>query len=253
MADEPRRRAKVAAALGNVSAGEHQTLKDRALALQDFWGKPPDADKPLLAKFRQAVKDYYLLEQLRRCCYCSAELVGGNRTFDAEHILDKKTYPEFMFNLANIAVACARCNTRKSKRKVLHNDHPRPTTVPAATADYLLVHPHLDEWSDHLMFGEFRRISPRGGSAKGKETVRICGLDALNAARMADELVRHLGFEAAGAEKALDRFFKLKRRSLRLQELDYLQELAEAFELEVARDMVTKLRHELDPPEQPDA
>lgn len=249
MADEPRRRAKAAVALNNVSAGEHQILKDRAVAHQDFWGKPPDTDKPLLSKFRQAVKDYYFLEQLRRCCYCSAELIGGNRTFDAEHILDKSTYPEFMFSLDNIAVACARCNTRKSKRKVLQNDDPRPTTVPAAAGDYLLVHPHLDEWSEHLTFGEFRRISPKNGSSKGKETVRICGLDALNAARMADELVRHVGFEAAGAEKALDRFFKLKRRSLREQELDYLQELAEAFELDVAKDMVTKLRKELDPPE----
>jgi len=163
---------------------EHGTLKTDGAQNRHLWSDTEYQHRHLVDKFRAEVKEHYFWHQANRCCYCSMELQPSARVFDAEHILDKSGYPEFMFHPENIAVACVICNTHKSAKSVLSDDTVRPLTIPSSSADYKILHPHLDEWDHHLRFDEIGRISPVPGSTKGPETISICAMDGINLLRL---------------------------------------------------------------------
>lgn len=163
---------------------EHGTLKTDGAQNHRLWSDTEYQHRHLVDKFRTEVKDHYFWHQANRCCYCSMELQPNARVFDAEHILDKSGFPEFMFHPENIAVACVICNTHKSAKSVLSDDTVRPMTIPSSSADYKILHPHLDEWDHHLRFDEIGRIEPVLGSTKGPETISICAMDGINLLRL---------------------------------------------------------------------
>ena len=163
---------------------EHGTLKTDGAQNHRLWSDTEYQHRHLVDKFRTEVKEHYFWHQANRCCYCSMELQLNARVFDAEHILDKSGFPEFMFHPENIAVACVICNTHKSAKSVLSDDTVRPMTIPSSSADYKILHPHLDEWDHHLRFDEIGRIAPVLGSSKGPETISICAMDGINLLRL---------------------------------------------------------------------
>lgn len=163
---------------------EHGTLKTDGAQNHRLWSDTKYQHRGLVDKFRTEVKDHYFWHQANRCCYCSMELQPNARVFDAEHILDKSGFPEFMFHPENISVACVICNTHKSAKSVLSDHTVRPMTVPNSSADYKILHPHLDEWDHHLRFDEIGRIVPVLGSSKGPETISICAMDGINLLRL---------------------------------------------------------------------
>ena len=170
--------------LTTLNAVEHETLKTDGARSHHLWSDTRYQHRKLVDKFRAEVKDYYFWHQGYRCCYCSTELQPNARVYDAEHILDKSGFPEFMFHPENIAVACVICNTHKSAKSVLSDDTVRPLTIPGATTDYKILHPHLDEWEHHLSFDAIGRIAPVPGSTKGPETISICAMDGINLLRL---------------------------------------------------------------------
>jgi hypothetical protein len=163
---------------------EYGTLKTDGAKNHRLWSDATYQHRHLVDRFRAEVKRYYFWRQANRCCYCSMELQPNARVFDAEHVLDKSGFPEFMFHPENIAVACVICNTHKSAKSVLSNDNVRPVTIPTKSDDYKILHPHLDEWDHHLRFDEIGRISPVPGSTKGLETISICAIDGINLLRL---------------------------------------------------------------------
>ncbi|WP_321854649.1 hypothetical protein [Paraburkholderia tropica] len=242
MAYEPRIRAVALAALEDVSPEEHATLKAGGAADAGYWETPPAEDRPFYKRFKAEVKDYYRSEQGRRCCYCSFELADDHSTFDAEHVLDKSTHPQFMFDLNNLAAACRPCNRAKNAKPVV-NDEVEVGTIPFQSDDYRIVHPHLDEWTHHLRFDELNRIRPIAGSFKGKNTIEICKIDVLlNAARLAD------GFSSGRrvAETHLRRFYEYKRISKKKEHLELLRALATQRNLAGALAIVQQLEQEVD-------
>lgn len=170
--------------LTTLDAEEHGTLKTDGAQNHRLWSDTKYQYRHLVEKFRTEVKEHYFWHQANRCCYCSMELQPNARVFDAEHILDKSGFPEFMFHPENIAVACVICNTHKSAKSVLSDDTVRPLTIPSSSVDYKILHPHLDEWDHHLRFDEIGRISPVLGSTKGPETISICAMDGINLLRL---------------------------------------------------------------------
>ncbi|MFT3814964.1 MAG: hypothetical protein QM740_16565 [Acidovorax sp.] len=170
--------------LTTIDDVEHGTLKTDGAQNHHLWSDTEYQHRHLVDKFRAEVKEYYFWHQANRCCYCSMELQPNARVFDAEHILDKSGFPEFMFHPENIAVACVICNTHKSAKSVLSDDTERPLTIPSSSANYKILHPHLDEWDHHLRFDEIGRISPVPGSTKGPETISICAMDGINLLRL---------------------------------------------------------------------
>lgn len=132
------------------------------------------------------------------------------------------------------------CDGRKSNKNVLAHENSFPRSPPEKSEDYLIVHPHLDEWSVHLDFDRFERVVPKGGDSKGKKTIDVCGIHALNNARLAN----HFSPDKSGvAEEMIEKFFELKRKSSRVKLITFLQGLAGTSE--AARLVVESLQAEL--------
>ncbi len=119
-----RQRVDALAKLQTLSSDEHHLLRESGLTDETVWA--PKKEHPLyklVTSFKSEVKTYYYWGQECRCCYCSSELPKHGRSFDAEHILDKSTYRQFMFNLNNFGVACPVCKTRLRRQIIIvtHN------------------------------------------------------------------------------------------------------------------------------------
>lgn len=182
------------------------------------WGDGEDAR---LVGFKRLVKDIYYYEQSRRCCYCSIELQPNNKTKDLEHVIDKSGRPDLMFELRNLAVSCTTCNGGKKKKRVLIEGCAEEG-FPCDSKFYMHIHPHFDEWSDHLFFDEYLRVVPRKDSSKGESTYSICNFNRLNAMRLCD----FFDGGRASAEKLIRSYFEVSTLRAKKQRLDLLRDIA---------------------------
>ncbi|MGF6571645.1 uncharacterized protein (TIGR02646 family) [Paraburkholderia sp. GAS333] len=240
MQAETRNRATPLIALESVSPEQHATLREGGAADVHYWESHPEEVKPFFKRFKAEIKEYYRAEQGRRCCYCSFELASDHSTFDAEHVLDKNTYPQFMFDPNNLAASCRPCNRAKNKKSVLE-EGTKTDRVPIQSVSYKIVHPHLDDWAHHLKFDEISRIVPVSGSAKGKITIDVCKISILNSARLSDSF-------ASGrrvAEKYLRQFYEIRTLKKKREHLELLRALAAQRNLAPALAIVDRLAQEI--------
>lgn len=239
-----REKAEVMTKLLAINETEHQELRDAAMTNDEFWNAPGDL-KETFKKFKTEVKAHYHQKQLRRCCYCSCELAKNQSTWDAEHIFNKREHPEFMFELNNLAASCRPCNGSKGIKSPLKHPLNKPQSIPNNSEVYAIVHPHLDEWNDFLEFDQYGRVCAKPGQEKGKYTIKVCGIYAINAARLSD----HFSVKAnKEAESALFKFFTLKRNADRTRYLNILKQLAVDYNLKEAKAIVDRLKEELSDP-----
>ncbi|HDT6551090.1 TPA: HNH endonuclease [Serratia marcescens] len=149
---------------------DYQRLPDHQKNGQ-IWDNNDDRSIVDIKKF---IKDYYIQAQDYTCPYCKQRIeVNHNSSWDAEHIIPKSTHPKFMFEPLNLCVSCKDCNNEKRDKPVLVNINRR--TLPTNSEDYTFVHPHLDDYSQHI-----RVIEVAGYylplSDKGRFTIEKCGL-----------------------------------------------------------------------------
>ncbi len=124
-----------------------------------------------LTDLRGEIKRFYLTEQARRCCYCRKQIqTNHGRVWDVEHVIARALRPEFTFEPQNLAIACVDCNSAKSDQNVLVVER---RTFPRRSDAYSIIHPHYDEWEDHLLFGN-ALFAPK--SEKGARTIVVCKL-----------------------------------------------------------------------------
>lgn len=95
------------------------------------------------------VKKWCMANQELRCCYCRRPLNGHAGLWDFEHVLPEVGYPQFFAELLNVAAACKPCNGAKGRRDPIRVPGVL-ATVPNREADYIIPHPHLSDWDDHL-------------------------------------------------------------------------------------------------------
>lgn len=236
-----RRRADALVALANIGAADHARLKRLGEADNQFWDTKDEAHKALIAAFKSEVKEYYWRSQARRCCYCSKELEKSKAGYDAEHIIHKNEFPQFMFELANLSVSCKTCNGVKNNKHVLALNVSF-AVVPRLSREYTIVHPHLDEWSDHFTYDAINRIVPANGSAKGAKTIEICGINYLNAARLADYF---LPADHKTVQKALEGFFRVSSREWKRKYIRILNGLVDEHNFQPAREILGALEAEV--------
>lgn len=121
---------------------------------------------------RREIKQHYIAEQEYLCCYCGLPNPANHgRDWDVEHITPRKLHPEFMFTPQNLAVACHECNGHKGSKETLID--PSAPTYPLTTDDFLIVHPHFDDWKDHILRDDLTYAS---FTEKGKWTIKECNL-----------------------------------------------------------------------------
>lgn len=136
-----------------------------------FWDSSDDKELKEVKKF---IKDHYIKVQDYTCPYCRQRIeVEHNATWDAEHIIPKDKYPNFLFSPSNLCVSCKDCNQEKWNKNVLRNQ--KRTTLPVNSIDYTFIHPNIDEYEKHMkVLSSSLFFIPL--DSKGKETIEICGL-----------------------------------------------------------------------------
>lgn len=155
--------------------------------------KANDWYKDCLQDFKASVREYYLRKQNRRCAYCRTVIRTSQVSAEIEHIIDKSGNPKWMYEPFNLCVSCKMCNTKKSSKRVLKKG--TFSSLSHDTSDYIFVHPHLDQYSQHINIID--GILYEGLTTKGKETIRICSLDRYElAADRAEDKIKE--------EKSLD-------------------------------------------------
>lgn len=125
---------------------------------------------------RLEIKAHYIAEQQHLCCYCGIpDPANHGLDWDVEHVVSQKLRPEFLFTQVNLGVACRECNGHKSAKETLID--PSVTAYPVTSDAFLVVHPHFDEWSDHILRDHLTYAS---FTDKGQWTIEECRLNRFN-------------------------------------------------------------------------
>ncbi|HEV2714902.1 MAG TPA: hypothetical protein VGU64_06520 [Terriglobales bacterium] len=142
--------------------------------------------------FKDGVKVSLRTAQLGRCCFCRRHLYDDYATH-IEHFVDKAQYPDYSFEIRNLALSCGTCNIRKSahfsswaaryrfftrgfvgplvpRSPVLNVQLKSGDKFPVSQGDFSWVNPHVHDYSWHIkltrgwVFG--------GRSPEGRRTIR---------------------------------------------------------------------------------
>jgi hypothetical protein len=156
------------------------TYNDDEMALVDAFLDRPAAtmvgtywSDDSLVDLKQRAKSYYIEIQCFRCCYCNQLIQSTNhRLWDLEHVVPRTSHPRFMFEPINLAAACPDCNGAKAASQPLILKDRRK--YPCRSDAFTILHPHFDEFDDHLYWNGSLIYEPR--TLKGKETIYVCDL-----------------------------------------------------------------------------
>lgn len=134
------------------------TAEAHAIKAALLTSKPwDDADKVLghaaiLANLKKRLRTLHLDRHCNTCCYCKTNLHGaGHFMIDREHVLPKQKFKALSYEVVNISISCKRCNMEyKGNHLDFIIDQALAGTSSDNGANYLLVHPNYDRWTDHL-------------------------------------------------------------------------------------------------------
>ncbi|TJV19667.1 hypothetical protein [Mesorhizobium sp.] len=156
---------------GIVDGYENRTAVDKDPA---YWND--DAVTPV----RSQIKNHYISDQQQRCCYCRLVYpTNHNAVWDGEHIIPRALAARFMFEPRNLAASCKDCNNAKSDQEV--RVRPNRVSFPDQSAHYKIMHPHFDEYDQHIAwYGKVVRAL----SQKGIKLVEMCNLQRFGLAKI---------------------------------------------------------------------
>jgi hypothetical protein len=145
-------------------------------------------ESQLVSTFKSNIKDYlFATAQGRYCCYCGCILEKHKATYDLEHIICKNNNKKVIFHIRNLALACKPCNISKHTKKVtLETINENDDLIYESNTDYIIVHPHFDDWGNHLSIDKYNRVVVNNSSNKGETTIKICGISKKNAMSLSD-------------------------------------------------------------------
>lgn len=190
--------------------------------------------------FKPFIKTELRAIQQGRCAYCR-RLLSYVEDTDLEHVVERATNPDFCYEILNLALSCSPCNTSKNKtfKKVAirlgTGKNPKYTSLilrkqvltgspyPSVTSDYRGVHPHLDNYSQHIQIWRGWIYQPK--SAKGRRTIRNIKLN-----------------ELAAIERRLRQERLLARKGVLSKMVGMLAELDRARAMDLAADLASMVR-----------
>ena len=147
---------------------EQKILDDNPPKQGDDWGNSR------FDSIKTNIREHLTLEQFDRCPYCRTLLNEAGYYSPREHIVHKDQYFQFMFLSKNLAISCTVCNTHKGTKQTLKN--PSRKTYPNDGDDFIIIHPHFDNYLDHIEIVNELFIRPKNGSIKGRNTIDKCNL-----------------------------------------------------------------------------
>ena len=141
----------------------------------------------LINKSKHTIKNIYshsdvkeeLVKKLynNKCAYCERKLYTGyeknNLDFlNIDHFRPKAVYYWLIYEWSNLIPSCKQCNTTKKHYFPISN---KRVTFPQKNKKALLIHPEIDNPSEHLYFNNDWIIEFK--SLKGEITINIIGLN----------------------------------------------------------------------------
>lgn len=153
--------------------------------------------KAIIKKFKDGLKKSLFDIQGGVCCFCRRALYDDYANH-LEHFLEKKIYPEFTFEIRNLALSCGTCNSNKEKnfkrfnktyKKIysislgagarhvpaLHGQLPPGSGFPVTPSSFRWVSPHFHQYSQHIILKRgwvFTGLTPQG-----RRTISGCELN----------------------------------------------------------------------------
>ncbi|WP_241616916.1 HNH endonuclease [Rosenbergiella epipactidis] len=131
-----------------------------------------------LIDIRNEIRDYHRKTQRLECVYCLEPIsTRAAHAAPIEHIAPKSQYFNFIFEPKNLCVICPDCNEYKGKNEVFFEPsivNTNPKIYPRASSAFRIVHPHIDEYEEHII--KLNRIYI-DRTKKGNFTIGICKLN----------------------------------------------------------------------------
>lgn len=154
--------------LNKEEATVFYALQNKKLSSKDMW------EDNSIADVKSRIKNHYITEQNQKCAYCKVDLhTNHGMVWDIEHIIDKDSSPQWIFEPLNLCVSCKDCNQAKGTRVVTKS--PSYKAFPNKSANYSIIHAHFDNYADHIEVA-VPGVTYRYKSKKGRETIEVCGL-----------------------------------------------------------------------------
>ena len=147
--------------------------------------------------FRASLKIALRTAQLGRCCFCRRQLYDDYATH-LEHFVDKAKFPQFCYEIRNLALSCGTCNIRKNayfstwdrRYRFITRNFVGPAlgrcpvlnavimtgdTYPSKPSSFRWVNPHLHNFSQHILLS--RGWVFKGRTTEGRRTIRSLKLN----------------------------------------------------------------------------
>jgi 5-methylcytosine-specific restriction endonuclease McrA len=172
-------------------------IYEKGVTLASFsqynWG----SQAVIVTQFKTTLKKTLRKSQMAQCCFCRRQF-GDDYAVHIEHFVDKSLYGTFTFEIRNLALACGTCNgakngftlrtlSRLKKRAIregkvfqhrclaLSTALPPGTAYPLTQDKFRWVHPHIDQFSQHIELGPGWTYTRK--TLKGYRTIRSAGLN----------------------------------------------------------------------------
>lgn len=143
-------------------------LKNSKLSSEEMW------EHSSIKKLKSNIKKHYLKEQGNKCAYCQVWNPSTHgMVWDTEHIIDKDSSIEWIFETQNLCVSCKDCNQAKGVKKVTKSDS--YISFPSKSNNYSIIHAHFDQYDKHIQVLA-PGVTYRFHDKKGEKTIEVCGL-----------------------------------------------------------------------------
>ncbi|MFB2657104.1 HNH endonuclease [Shewanella xiamenensis] len=143
-------------------------LKNSNLSPGEMW------EHSSIKKLKSNIKKHYLKEQGNKCAYCQVWNPSTHgMVWDTEHIIDKDSSIEWIFEPQNLCVSCKDCNQAKGVKKVTKSDSYK--YFPSKSNNYSIIHAHFDQYDKHIQVLA-PGVTYRFYDEKGEKTIEVCGL-----------------------------------------------------------------------------
>ncbi|NIZ06472.1 hypothetical protein [Pseudoalteromonas sp. HF66] len=124
---------------------------------------------------KKRVKQHYIDEQGQKCAYCKVDLHSSHGLiWDTEHIIDKDSYPEWIFEPHNLCTSCKDCNQHKYQKPITKSSTYKK--FPKKSKNYKIIHAHFDDYDEHIEVA-VPGNTYRWKTMKGKSTMEVCSLN----------------------------------------------------------------------------
>lgn len=147
-----------------------------------FSGDDSDWKKDSFDGLKTSLKEELFAAQNSSCAYCKQEIIPDDGRVEIDHIIPKKTAPQFTFTKRNLILTCKRCNNRKGQHNTTNQTDKylkKLSNYPAIKSNFNWVHPYLHNYDEHISIINGCIFTVVNNSDNGRAVIQFCKLDKI--------------------------------------------------------------------------